>query len=205
MAPCQVHPIILHTNSSSIRATPLNARTPPTPPVRPTTLGGVRRNLFGTPDQREMVRQLDNENARQRKRLENYKIIEPIAQTKENSKVSELLKEEKDDKSLLPDLIAKELEAHEKAQQRKRNKWTTSDIDGNDGDDAVDADALALRRQEQIETTPTAMITKTKLRTIHINRTANDAALNEVARYKPYSKQTLITDSMPKRKAIPPP
>ncbi|XP_054725994.1 uncharacterized protein LOC129235933 [Anastrepha obliqua] len=173
MAPCQVHPVIIHTSSSAVSAR--------IPPVRPS--GGVRRNLFGQPDQREMVRHFDNENARQRKRLDNYKIIEPIALSKENNKESESGKES------FPGLVATELEAHERDLQKQKNK--------------SNSDVLLLRR-EQLETTPT-LSAKNKLRTpLTSNRTTTDAG-TEDARYKPYTKQSLITDTMQKRKSIPPP
>lgn len=157
MAPCQVHPILYHSNKS--------ARTRP---ERPT--GGVRRNLFGPPDQNEMVRNFEIENARQLKRLSNYKIIGKI--------------EPSNNERPLPDLIAKEVE--EVCKKENENEKPEQNKSSDD-------DALTIR-QKQIEKTPT----------IHTVR-ANTKSSTEAARYKPYTTQTLITDVMPKRKAIPPP
>ncbi|XP_036324373.1 uncharacterized protein LOC118737748 [Rhagoletis pomonella] len=188
MAPCQVHPVIIHTSSSAVSAR--------TAPVRPT--GSVRRNLFGQPDQREMVRTFDNENARQRKRLDNYKIIEPIAQSKEIN----INKETEPSNESFPGLIAKELEAHEKETQKQKLKQKSSG-EASSSSSLTSSSSLS-QRQEQIEMTPT-LSTKAKLRTLHTNSRGNCDAANEDTRYRPYIKQTLITDVMPKRKSIPPP
>nr|XP_014099500.1 uncharacterized protein LOC106624325 [Bactrocera oleae] len=161
MAPCQVHPILYHSNKS--------ARTRP---ERPT--GGVRRNLFGPPDQNEMARNFDIENARQLKRLNNYKIIGEI--------------EPSSNERPLPDLIAKEVEEACKKENKKNTNEKLEQIKNSDDDDAL------TMRQKQIEKTPT----------LHTVR-ANTKSVTEAARYKPYTTQTLITDVMPKRKAIPPP
>ncbi|XP_011202634.2 uncharacterized protein LOC105225733 [Bactrocera dorsalis] len=166
MAPRQVPPILCYSNKSSR-----------TRPERPT--GGVRRNLFGSPDQNEMARNFDIEKARQLKRLNNYKIIETI--------------EPSSNERPLPELIAKEVEEACKKENKKEieneNDKPEQKKSSNDDDD----DALTMR-QRQIEKTPT----------LHTVR-ANTKTANEAARYKPYTTQTLITDGMPKRKAIPPP
>ncbi|XP_017463580.1 PREDICTED: uncharacterized protein LOC108356996, partial [Rhagoletis zephyria] len=169
MAPCQVHPVIIHTSSSAVSAR--------TAPVRPT--GSVRRNLFGQPDQREMVRTFDNENARQRKRLDNYKIIEPIAQSKEIN----TNKETEPSNESFPGLIAKELEAHEKETQKQNLKQKSS---GEASSSSSSSSSLS-QRQEQIEMTPT-LSTKAKLRTLHTNSRANSDAATEDTRYRPYIK-----------------
>ncbi|XP_050317963.1 uncharacterized protein LOC126751602 [Bactrocera neohumeralis] len=166
MAPRQVHPILYYSNKS--------ARTRP---ERPT--GGVRRNLFGPPDQNEMARNFDIENARQLKRLNNYKIIGTI--------------EPSSNVRPLPELIAKEVEEACKKENKKIENETENDKPEQKKRSDDDDDALTMR-QRQIEKTPT----------LHTVR-ANTKTANEAARYKPYTTQTLITDVMPKRKAIPPP
>ncbi|XP_011184334.2 uncharacterized protein LOC105213307 [Zeugodacus cucurbitae] len=167
MAPCQVQPIIFHSNKNATRTIR---------PVRPT--GGVRRNLFGPPDQNEMARNFDIENARQLKRLNNYKIIGEIKPDNNSSS----------NERALPALIAKEVadEACKKRAETENAKPETK-LSGDD----LDAPSM---RQKLIEKTPT----------LHTVR-ASSKSISETARYKPYTTQTLITDVMPKRKAIPPP
>ncbi|XP_004530667.1 uncharacterized protein LOC101462587 [Ceratitis capitata] len=190
MAPCQVHPIRIHTNSNS--STTVNARTRP---VRP--IGGVRRNLFGQPDRLEMAQNFDIENARQLERLEKYKIIAPAAPP--SSEASE--------ERPLPVLIAKELEkAQENDKLMEKNKNSDVQHDNVATVSEDDDHVSATKRQELIEKTPT-LSTKTKLRTLHTNRATiiNVQSNNDDARYRPYNKQLLITDVLPKRKSVPPP
>ncbi|XP_017478624.1 PREDICTED: uncharacterized protein LOC108368293 [Rhagoletis zephyria] len=185
MAPCQVHPVIIHTRAvpsalELLRCVPLAVCAEISSVSRinakwcalSTMKMHVNANVW-------IITKLLNHSAKQRN--QHNKETEPSNES-------------------FPGLIAKELEAHEKETQKQNLKQKSS---GEASSSSSSSSSLS-QRQEQIEMTPT-LSTKAKLRTLHTNSRANSDAATEDTRYRPYIKQTLITDVMPKRKSIPPP